>query len=101
MAHAAKNADGHPRMTAAGRGSSPSGLADCGGKHHVDRISQQDHLTRNSLLPLLIRRKVESPVSFDVAVITLHTEGVIKSIHELQNHRPRRVFRPDLQIPHW
>src|SRR2546427_7880025 len=100
MAHAAKDADGHPRMTLAGRPSSPSRFADYGRKHHVDRISQQDHLTRNSLLPLVIRGEVEPPVSLDMTVIALHAERVVKSIHELQDHRPRSVFRPDLQIRH-
>src|SRR5262249_60616311 len=69
-------------------------------KPHVDRTSQPDHLTRNSLLPLIIRGEVESPVSLDVTVIALHAERVVKSIHELQDHRPRSVFRPDLQIRH-
>src|SRR5262249_32336712 len=100
MAHAAKDADGHPRMTLAGRRSSPRRFADYGRKHHVDRISQQDHLTRNSLLPLVIRRKVESPVSLYVTIVALHAERIVKSIHELQDHRPRSVFRPDLQIRH-
>src|ERR1051326_7546676 len=69
MAHAAKDADGRPRMAFTARWSSPSGFADYGGKYHVDRFSQQDHRTSNSLLPLVIQRKVEPPVSFGVTVI--------------------------------
>jgi hypothetical protein len=65
-------------MALTGRRSSPSGFADYGGKYHVDRVSQQDHLTRNSLLALVIRRKVESPVSLDVTVVALTPSESLK-----------------------
>jgi hypothetical protein len=53
-------------------------------------------LTRDLLLSLLIRCKIEPAALLDVTVVALHAERIVESVHELEDDRSRRVLRPDL-----
>src|SRR5262249_61654528 len=64
------------RMPVARSGPSAGRLPDDGRKDDVDRISEQDHLPRDSFFALVVRREVEPAILLDVTVVALHTERI-------------------------
>ena len=101
MARAAEHAHGGAWHSVAGRGPGRGRLADDGPHHHVDRVSQEDHLARHPLLALLIRRPVHpSTGSLHMAIGALDTERLVEGIHGLKDLRRWCVLREDLEICH-
>ena len=76
----------------------PASARRDGRQLHVDRIAEENHLTRHALLALLVGREVELAVTLDVTIVALDAERAVERVHEVQNDSARRVDRPDLQV---